>query len=213
MKQIKIFLADDHELFLQGLVALLKESEAFEIVGTAKNGQEVLDQIEGLEIDILILDIEMPGINGIEVAKVVKVKYPDTKILALSMYNEKRFILKMINLGINGYVLKDKSRELLEHAIRQIEGGNNYFSPEVMNELSKPDNQAIKSPEEVKLSEREMEVLIEVAKGLTSKEVGEKLYITETTVSTHRRNIMKKLNVPNERFLVHYAIKHALIEI
>lgn len=208
---IKILIADDHQIFLDGLKSILSEAENIQIVGEANNGEMVLDCLDthsGL-IDIAVLDIEMEGLDGIETARIIRNKYPQTKILVLSMYKKPQFILELMQLGISGYILKNKSKEHLIQALHQIKMGNTHFGLEVMNALA--NNPTINEPEAVELTEREIEVLKWIAEGLPAKNIADKLGIKETTVNTHKRNLRSKLDAPNDKFLVRYAIEKRYI--
>ena len=204
---INVLLADDHQIVIEGLEHILREKEDIRVIGTANDGNQVLKILEKeKEVDIAILDIEMPGINGVELSKIIKKEYPGIKIVILSMYNQKKFILELMNLGISGYILKNKSKEQLIHAIHQVQSGSVYFGLEVLNAMS----QKIDSPPEEKtqLTIREKEILACIGEGMATKEISSQLNINETTVNTHKRNLLNKLDVPNDKHLVRYAIKH-----
>lgn len=208
---INVLIADDHQLFLDGLDALLKEHAEISVIGKANNGNEVLSLLEkGLSPDIAILDVEMQPLNGVETAQFLRKSYPKIKILILSMHKDKNYIVRLMNLGVSGYVLKNKSKEQLVHAIRQVAAGSVYFGIDVLEELANPSKEA---PAEMpNLTDREVQVLKQIGEGKTTKEIAALLYIQDHTVNTHKRNLRHKLNAPNEKYLVRLAIKFGLID-
>ena len=210
MEKIKVLLADDQKLFVDGMMALLKPVEQIEVIGKVYNGEEVLEFLETEQPDVLVLDIEMPKLDGVKATEIIKKQYPDIKILILSMYNQKGFITRLMSLGASGYILKNKSKEELVSAIYNVNRGNAHYGLEVINELAK-NRTSTPQPIRVELSDRQVEVLKKIAEGYTTKQISENLFISEPTVNTHRRNLLKKLNVPNEKFLVRYAIREGYI--
>jgi len=209
---INVFLVDDHQLFLDGLKAILEIDQNIHIVGESSNGQTLIDLLEKPEtnIDVVILDVEMPEINGIEVAKGIVGKYPKVKILIVSMYKKKNYILNLMDIGISGYILKNKSKENLINAIHQVHAGTNYFELEVLAEaVSRRKKESVSEP----LTKREMEVLCRIGEGFKTKEIALQLGIGNTTVDTYRRNLLLKLNVSNDKHLVRYAIKMGYVEL
>ena len=211
MEKIKVLLADDQKLFVDGMMALLKPVEQIEVIGKVYNGEEVLEFLETEQPDVLVLDIEMPKLDGVKATEIIKKQYPDIKILILSMYNQKGFITRLMSLGASGYILKNKSKEELVSAIYNVNRGNAHYGLEVINELAK-NRTSTPQPIRVELSDRQVEVLKKIAEGYTTKQISENLFISEPTVNTHRRNLLKKLNVPNEKFLVRYAIREGYID-
>lgn len=207
---IKVLLADDHRLFIDGMKAMLQQEKDIEIVGQASNGDEVLAFLETNPVDVVVLDIEMPKTDGIEATQIIRKEYPKTKVLILSMYNKKSFIIKLMQAGASGYILKDKSKGELIGAIHNVYKGLPHFSLEVLSQITRQD---LEPSHEVQLSERELQVLCLIAEGLTSKEISGELHIAEATVNTHRRSLLNKLEVPNEKHLVRYAIKQGLVEL
>lgn len=207
---IKVLVADDHQLFLDGLKSLLKEDSEIEVIGEALDGHEVLELLEQHPIDIAILDIEMPNLNGVETTRLIRQKYPKTKVLILTMYNKKDFIVNLMKYGASGYILKNKTTKELLEAIHNIYHGKIHYSLEVLNTATTIDDNHY---EEGILTEREEQVLIKIAEGYKSREVSELLFISEATVNTHRRNILAKLNLPNVAHLVRYAIKNGYVEL
>ena len=209
---IKVLLADDHQMFIDGMKAMLQQEKDIQIVGQASNGDEVLDFLEKNPGDVVVLDIEMPETDGIEATRIIRKEYPRAKVLILSMYNRKNFIIKLMEAGASGYILKDKSKEELIGAIHNVHRGQPHFGLEVLSKITGAG--AASEPDiEVQLSERELQVLCLIAEGKTTKEIAPQLNIAETTVNTHRRSLLQKIDVPNEKHLVRYAIKHKLVEL
>ncbi len=207
---IKVFLADDHQLFIDGMKALLEREKDIIVVGEAVNGEEVLDKIPDTEPNVLVLDIEMPELDGIEVTKYVTKHHKELKVLVLTMHNKKDFIMELMRIGAAGYILKNKSKEELVFAIHNVFNGRPHYGLEVLNTATVVSRQT----EEVgKLTNREKEILRELALGKTAKEIGHDLKIAESTVNTHRRNILKKLNLPNEKHLIRYAFKNGIVDL
>ncbi len=208
---ISVVLADDQQMFIDGLRVLLEKHNDINIVGEATNGHQVINILKNQPVDIVVLDIEMPEQNGIETTKIIKKDFPNSKVLILSMYDKKEYILKLMQHGASGYILKNKSKEELLMAIRNVAAGNSHYGLEVMNHAISTSN--LDKDEEIQLTEREVEVLIKIAEGYTSKEAADLLFITERTVNTHRRNIMLKLDLPSGIHLTRYAIKHGYVKL
>ena len=213
MEKIKIIIADDHTMFLQGIVSLLENEENINILGVAPNGKEVFKIIDTALPDILLLDISMPEMDGIEVTRIIKQQFPSIKILIISTHSNIQMIAKLIRMGVEGYLLKNAEKEELLHAIHTIHKGGNYFCKEV-EEKNDDNNSKIKSETSqiTELSSREKEILILIAQEFTGNEIAEKTFITLNTVNTHRRNLISKLNVKNTAGLVKYAIEYGLLD-
>lgn len=211
---INVLIADDHKIVVDGLTSILKNEKDIKIVGTGKNGLEALEIVKNNTIDIVILDINMPELNGIEATKKIKDISPESKVLILSMYNDREFIDELLQAGCSGYILKNKGQEELVKAIRTILGGNDYLGEEIIKTIIKgrreKKNERITLP--IHLTKRETEVLKLIAQEYTAPEIAEQLFIEETTVNTHRRNLISKLKVKNSLGLVSYAFKNGLVE-
>ncbi len=215
MTKIKVFLVDDHKIFREGLKNLIELEEVGEIVGEAGNGKDFLDRLETIQPDLVLMDISMPVLNGIETTKLALEKYPDLKIIALSMHGDEEYYYKMIEAGVKGFLLKDGGIKEIERAIYAVHEGDSYFSHEllrrIITNINKP---AKKEKEEAELlTKREIEVLHEICNGLTNDEIAEKLFISAQTVKGHRSSLLSKTNCRNSASLVMYAIKHKLIEL
>ena len=211
---LNILLVDDHQLFIDGLSGILEKEGLASSLLVANDGKEALEKLRKNEIDLLLLDLSMPGMDGIEVAKISKDRYPETKIIILTMSNETHFVLELLDLKVEGYVLKDVGQEELLRAIRMVVDGNNYFSNEVniriQNELRRSRRQREKP--EISVTKREREVLKFVVKGYTSKEIAEVLFIAKATVDTHRKNLLSKFKLKNTANLVKFALEKGLVE-
>ncbi len=212
---INIILADDHQIVREGLISLLDDDPQIVCHGQAKNGQEALDLLATTKgVDIAVLDVEMPVMDGVEATRHIKAKYPQVKVLILTMYTKHEFITSLIREGVSGYILKERGREELIKAIHEIHMGKQYFGERVTSKLI----EAMKAPPRpteaekiVKLTKREKEVLKLIAEGMTTPQISAKLFIANSTVETHRRNLIDKLDVPNSKGLVAYAVKHKII--
>lgn len=209
----RILIADDHQMFVDGLKSLLVEEKEMCVVGEAKNGHEVLEICDDREVDIVIMDINMPKMDGILATKELPKKHPAVKILGLSMYNDRDYISDILKAGARGYVLKNTGKENLLLAIATLQSGSNYLSEEVSKTLLSgfmKNNPSTHFTE--KVSDREREVLECIASGLTTHEIADKLFISKNTVETHRKNLLYKLNAKNTAELVNNAYKQRLIQ-
>ena len=217
MKEIKIIIVDDHKIFRQGIIALLKEDKGISIVGEAGNRQELINLMDRVPFDLLIMDVNLGNDSGIELAIEVKQLHPTSHILALSMHFEKDYIIKMLESGATGYVLKNTGREELIAAIITVAKGDTYLGKEVTDTLlehiqSPFYDHGKEGPRAIPLTPRELDVLKLIAQEYSNSEIAEKLFISIRTVDTHRRNLLEKLNLKNTAGLVKYAIKHGIID-
>lgn len=204
MKQ-KIFIVDDHPLVIEGFRTLLKQNENVIVVGSAENAFEAIDFLKKNEVDIAFLDINLPDINGIELCKKIKTEFPSIQCLALSTFNDRGYVSKMIENGASGYLLKNSSKEEIFLAIEEVAKGNMFFNVDFQKQnTSKYDQAPI-------ITRREKEVLKEIADGLTNQQIADKLFISITTVSSHRQNLMLKLDANNTASLIKMAGKFDLI--
>lgn len=212
---IKIIIADDHTIFREGIVSILEDESDIIVLAQAVNGLELLDQLEELSPDLILMDISMKELNGIEASIQIKEKYPTIKILILSMHNEIDYILKVIEVGVDGYILKESGSQELLQAIRSIVAGKSFQSQEIsaiiVQHLQKKKEQELKKAG-IPLTRREKEVLQLIAEEYSNPEIAENLFISIRTVDTHRRNLIEKLGVKNTAGLVKYAIKSGLID-
>ncbi|MDI9342673.1 MAG: response regulator transcription factor [Sediminibacterium sp.] len=208
---IRILIADDHQMFIDGLTSLLVKEKDVEVTGFANTGEEVLKAVENRRPDVVLLDINMPGLNGIQTTAALKKKYPDIKILILTMYKTRAFINGLVRTGASGYILKNTGNAELLEAIRTVHAGGTFYSKAVAETLTERVNRYTET-EDVSLSKREIEIIKELSKGLTTKEVAEKLFISFYTVETHRKNMLAKLQLTNTAELILYAAQSGLLD-
>lgn len=213
---LKVFITDDHELYLEGLVLLLNKQPGIQVVGSALTGKELLQKLPELEVDILLLDVHLPDTGEEELLKTIRAAHPELKILYLTIMRGTRYIHKLIRHDIHGYILKNTSIEELVKALRTVSEGKKYFSKEIniidtdqdfRNTVTIED----KKVEEI-LSKREIEVLTLICKEYSNSEIAEKLFLSVSTVETHRKNLIAKLGVNNTVGLVKFALRNNLIE-
>lgn len=213
MRQIKILLVDDHQIIIDGIKSLLDNVENVKVAGEANNGLEAINALKVLTVDIVLMDIDMPKMNGIDATKYIKEKFKDTKVIILSVHCEQAMIKNLVKIGTDGYLLKNSSKEELLDAIYKVANGEKYFSSEVTLSLLNPEKNESKSfKHTIDFTNRELDVLKLLVDGYTNKQVGEKLFISHRTVDTHRTNIMKKVGVNNVAGLISFAIKTRLVE-
>ncbi len=205
---IKLVIAEDQNMFVEGLSSLLKPIEDIELVARASTGAEAIDLIELHQPDVVLMDINMPEMDGIQATKNLKSRKTKVKVLMLTNYSNIEFIMQLKDIGCDGYVLKNTDLEELVIAIRSLAKGQKYFSKEVQDELDKADEASFRTS--LLLSKREIEILSEIGQGLTSQEIANKLHISVYTVETHRKNIIHKLGLKNSAALVRYAVNRGL---
>lgn len=210
---INIIITDDHKIVREGLTALLNSVETINIIDEAPNGLILQHKLKTQKPDLILLDIGMPVMDGIEAAKAVKTNHPDVKILVLTTYAEQAKIKKMLKIGVDGYVLKDSGKAALLHAIQTVYEGKKYYdqrvTEEIMNSYQTKKRSAARS---ISLTKREKEITKLIATGQSTKEISETLFISPLTVDTHRKNIFSKLGINKAAALVQYAIKEGLID-
>jgi DNA-binding NarL/FixJ family response regulator len=214
---VKILIADDHQLFIDGLSELLKTEAAIQVVGQALNGSEVLQVLSHQSVDIILLDINMPNTDVVELVKAIRAKHAQTKIIILTMYHGTRYYAKLTKHGINGYLYKSEGKAIFLEAIEKAARGETYISKELLTDFANPVQASspafdlnLASPESV-LTKREIEVLKLVAQEHTNHEIADKLFISTLTVDTHRKHILLKLGVKNTVGLVKYCLQYNLL--
>ena len=214
MDKIKVFLVDDHNLFLNGLKLLLNTMPEFVVVGQASNGKEFLRTYKASNPDVVLMDIAMPEMDGIQASRLALEADPDLKIVTLSMYSDQEYYSKMLECGVKGFLLKDSDIHEVKTAIHSVAEGGNYFSHELLRNLILAKKELANGVfDEEHLSDREMEVLIEICQGLSNNEIADRLFISKRTVEKHRANILIKSGCKNTASLVVYAIRNHMIEI
>ena len=210
-----IVLVDDHQIFRSSLKSLISNEKIGVIIGESSNGKEFLQLLETNIPDLVLMDIDMPVMDGSEATRIAVEKIPDIKILALSMFGDENHYYKMVNAGVKGFLLKTSDIKELENAIIKVTSGENYFSNEllrkIINDFGK--NSFSHNPEKSLLTEREMDVMKLICNGLTNEEIAEKLHISSKTVKGHRANLLAKTESKNTPSMIIYAIKNKLIEI
>lgn len=206
---ITIAMAEDHQMLIDGVVSFFEYNDDIKIIGTFTNGKDLVDFVSLKRPKIVITDIRMPKMDGIEATKIIKKNYPEVNVLAMTMFDQPEAIKQMLDAGATGYLLKNSGIKMLTKAINEIAKGNRFFDPNVafnfMNDYI-DHNVKISKSEEVILSRREKEILHLIAKGYTSKKISEELFIAKTTVDTHRKNMLRKLNLTSASELVKYAV-------
>ena len=214
---IRVLIADDHKIMLAGLRSLLEKQADFEVVGEAENGRKAVQMVQEKTPDVVVMDVSMPDLNGMEATKQIIESLPETKVIALSMHSDKRFVMGMLRAGASGYLLKDCASQELANAIFQVAGGKKYLSPEITgviidNVLQGGSSEELTTVSSV-LSAREREVLQLIAEGWSTKQIASHLYVSIETIETHRRQIMKKLDLHNIADLTKYALREGLTSI
>lgn len=217
MSKTSILVVDDHSLVREGIITMLSIYDDFDIIGDAESGEEALKKIESLLPDVVLLDINMPGMNGIETAKQIIADYTSVKIIILSMEVTQDHISEAIKAGVSGYLAKDTKKEILAEAIRKVMLGEQFFGEKVSQVIFKgfykqSKGERVASENKV-LSKREVEVLQQIASGLSNREIADKLFISIRTVDAHRNHIMQKLNLKSTAQLVKYAIREKLVDL
>lgn len=205
---IRILIADDHRVFIDGMKALLREVEGLHVIGDAMNGEQLIEQVTIHEPDVVLTDIQMPVKDGIEATREIHKRFPNVKVIALTMLNESMFIKRMLDAGASGYVIKTIDKDELVNVIRKVASGEKHFSAEVTAQLM--NNYSSQDPLSV-LTKREKEILGLIAQGLTDKEIADKVFLSHLTITTHRKNILSKLNLKNKVELTRFAIDNKLI--
>jgi DNA-binding NarL/FixJ family response regulator len=211
---VKIMIADDHSMIREGLKNLLELDGDIEVIAEAVDGRDCLDKLETIKPDVLLLDINMPNMNGLEVLKELKSRKSKLKVLVLTVHNETEYLLKAVDIGINGYVLKDSESAELKKAIFAVNDGETYIQPSLIPALNQKKIERSVDEEKIEsLTSRELEVLKLLAVGMYNKEVAEKLEISERTVKNHVSNIFKKLEVTDRTQAAVFAIRNNLITV
>jgi two-component system, NarL family, response regulator DegU len=215
LETIRIAIADDHALFRRGMVSLLKSIPDFEVVYEASNGQELVDSIPSLMPDVVIMDLKMPVMDGIKATELIRNTWPSVNVIVISMHDEDQFVTHLMELGANGYILKDADPDEVELAIRTVLKEGYYYGPflnRVMHRrfLDKSRKKEASLSNKIHFTERELEIIHFVCEGLTTAQIAEKVFLSHRTVDGHRTSIMDKLGVKNTAGVVVYAVKNQL---
>jgi DNA-binding NarL/FixJ family response regulator len=220
MDIINVFIVDDHQIFLDGIRSLLEDEPHIKILGTAHNGREAIEKILALNgaVDVVLMDINMPEMDGIEATKQLRILYPHIKILILTMHSEARFIKECIEIGAKGYVLKNISKDDLLKAIEHVNDNRSFLDSVAQEQLinvvsTSDDDYDSRAYDQLvaQITQRELEILQLISLGLTSQDIANKLFISKNTVETHRKNMLSKLNVNNTAALLKIAYKKGLV--
>jgi len=208
---VKLYLADDHQILLDGLTAFFNELPDYEVVGYCNDGLTLLRELQKRMPDIVLLDMNMPKLDGISTLKQIKKEYPQIKVIILSNYSQSQFIKEARENGANGYILKNGSKKELLDAIETVKNGDLYFEKSLSEYKAEPnrfDDDFIKKHQ---LTKREIEIIKLICAELSTREIGEKLFNSEYTINTHRKNILAKLNVKNSAGIINFAREHGLV--
>lgn len=214
---INILIADDHTMFVDGMESILKSEADLFVAGRSYDGPSVIEFLKNNKVNIVLLDVNLPGMSGIDVCKEISASFPEVRVLAISMFNEESFVSEILNNGAKGYILKNTGREELLKAIRTVATGESYFSNEVTETIMKSLMNQRKASSKAaaffpKLSRREKEVLKLIAQEFTTQEIADSLYISLKTVESHRASLLSKLNARNSVGLVRIALENNLLD-
>jgi len=214
-KKPNIIIVDDHLIFRQGLKSIITLENIANVIGEASNGLELMDLLEDLKPDLVLMDIDMPHMNGLEATEKAIELMPELKIIAFSMFSDEEYYYKMIDRGVKGFILKTSGINELENAIHNVMSGDSYFSNEllrkIINNFGRPNT--IKQTALDNLTDREIEVLQQICLGLSTEEIAEKLFISPKTVKSHKSNLLEKTVCKNTPSLILFAIKNKIVEI
>lgn len=216
MAKIRVLLADDHSIVREGVKMILAKESDIEVAGEASDGQQALDLVERLKPHVIVMDISMPGMGGIEATQLVKERHPAVNVLVLTMHEDESYVFRLLRAGASGYVLKRAAAQDLVQAVRAAAKGEAFLYPSVARKVVEDYLKRVETGEEREryggMTQREKEILTLIAQGLSNKQIGERLYISIKTVQTHRAHILEKLGLHDRTELVRYAIRKGLIE-
>lgn len=214
-QKVNVIIVDDHTIFRTGMKNIVRKLPVIDHIYEASNGNEAIAIAETQDVDLLLLDIEMPYMNGIETARYMKKNHPGKRIIMISFHNDKELFLQLYKIGVEGYLVKNTSLDDLKRGIQHVIEGNQFFSPElgamVIHGLINEKLQAPKDPQDL-ISEREVEILLLICQQLTTEEIAEKLFISPLTVKRHRQNLLEKTGSKNIVGLILYAIRNELLD-
>lgn len=206
--KVRIVLADDHRILLDSLHFVLKKQPDIEVVATVNNGAELLSILSRTSVDVVLMDIQMPELDGFQAAVSIRSRFPQVKVLVLSMHNDRSYMERMYELGVAGYVLKTADIDDIIDAIHKVAGGGSYFNPEIILSVM---NRSSNTSSELKLTRRELQVIELIAKENSNIQIAEILNLSVGTINSYRKNLLKKLNVKNTAGLVRFAMNHGIV--
>ena len=213
----KIIIVDDHVMFRDGLKSLIEQQNIGDVIAEAENGKKFLEIIEKQKPDLVLMDIEMPEMNGLEATECVLQKYPDLRVLVLSMFGDEDYYIRLINAGAKGFILKTSGKRELENGIREVAAGESHFSNELLRRIifnvGKNKTAKNQTGSDLEFTERELEVLKLLCNGLSNAEIAEQLNLSIKTIETHRSKLLLKTGIKNSISLVLFALKNKIIEI
>jgi DNA-binding NarL/FixJ family response regulator len=209
---IRIVIADDHEIVRAGLKQIISDDEDMEVIGESNNGENLIELVKKNDYDIVLLDLKMQGISGIDVIKHIKLIKPDLPVIVLSMHAEDQYAVRTIKAGASGYLTKETAAENLITAVRRVVSGGKYISPTLAETLADSIAGGGGDLPHEKLADREFQVMCMIASGKTVTEIGAELFLSVKTISTYRQRILEKMNLKNNSELTHYAIKNNLLD-
>lgn len=213
MEKIRILIVDDHRLFREGLRLLLRDLAFVEDVDEAPDGESFLQMLDTAVPHLVFMDIDMPGMGGIEATRAALLRFPDLKVIALSMYGEEDYHYRMIEAGARGFLLKNSEIQEVENAILEVIQGNTHFSAEILSGLIRNLGKKKTRKHTAELTERETEILLNICKGHSNQEIADLLFLSKRTVDKHRENILLKTGARNTAGLVMYAIRHGIVNV
>ena len=213
MDKLKIYIVDDHNLFREGLKLLLAKQRQIAEIYEAESGEDFIRSLHGLHPDVALVDIELPGMSGIEATRTALTINPELKIIALTMYTDESYYMSMLEAGAKGFLLKNSNFEEVVQAITEVCSGRNYFSQEILHSILNRLGKKNKTRDDNNLTDREEEILFQICKGLSNYEIAEKLCISKRTVDKHRENLLLKTQSKNTANLVIYAIKNGYFQV
>lgn len=212
-RSVKIIIVDDHEIFRNGLKMVLGKLDYVEVVGEAENGQDFLDLIRQVNCDIVLMDVEMPIMSGIDATRIALKENPELKVISLTMFTDDNYVQSMIDVGVKGFLVKNINKDTLNKAITTVAAGGNYYSEELFKFFTRKLNTKDESDnsDEIKFTAREKEILQLLSEGLSNKEIADILYVSERTVVGHKSNMLAKTGCKSAISLLAYALRHKLI--
>lgn len=211
MPELRLLIADDHQLLIDGMLSLLREAGGYTLLEPVNDGRALLEKLAAVPVDVVLLDLNMPHLDGIRALEKIRRLYPKVRILVLTNYNQPQLVAEVQRLGANGYLLKSASASELQHVIRHIAEGGTWFQDLQADDAPLPSYFLDEFMKKYHLTKREVEIIRMVGSELTSKEIGSRLSISEFTVNTHRKNIMRKLEVRNIAGILNFARTHGLL--